>query len=115
LADLLGPKPPQPPPVVASPRQPARADLSAYTGRYYSEEIDATYVIKMQDSSLVLTRSKFPAAELEPHSGDTFKTDHFSIVYPSATLRFTRDAQGSVNGFFLDLDRAKNVQFTRSS
>jgi len=115
LADLLGPTPAQPPPVVAAPRQPAPADLSKYTGRYYSEEIDATYVIKMQNSSLVLTRPKFPAADLEPHADDTFKTDHFSEVYPLATLRFTRDAQGSVSGFFLDLDRAKNVQFTRSS
>jgi hypothetical protein len=89
-------------------------ELAEYTGRYYSDEIEATYAIKLQGSSLAITRLKYSATYLEPAFHDGFTMKDFSIVLPSGTVRFTRNASGHIDGFFMDGGRVRNSRFIKT-
>jgi hypothetical protein len=73
------------------------------TGRYYSDEIDTTYNIELQGSSLVITRHRYPATPLAQTSGsrDEFTMTKFSRPLPTGTVRFTRDVTQRVNGLLI--------------
>jgi hypothetical protein len=90
------------------------ANLAEYTGRYYSDEIETTYTVKVQGSSLAITRPKYPATYLEPVFRDGFTMKNFSVVLPSATVRFTRNALGHIDGFLIDGGRIRNFRFIKS-
>jgi CubicO group peptidase (beta-lactamase class C family) len=85
---------------------PNAAGLGEYAGEYASAEIDPIYRVLLQDDRLVLSRLKKKPAALEPCVRDAFST---SI----GTVRFTRDASGSISGFVLNGGRIRNVRFTR--
>lgn len=89
------------------------ADLAEYQGRYYSDEIEATYNIERQGSSVVLTRSKYPVTLLTPAFRDGFTMSNFSAALPAATVQFIRDTQGHVSGFLINGDRVRNFEFSK--
>ncbi len=82
--------------------------LSEYEGAYYSEEIDSTYRITVNDGKLVVTRKKAGPIPLTPAFRDAFSS--LSIL---GTFRFTRDAQHRVNGFRLSAGRIRNFRFVK--
>lgn len=87
---------------------PTAEQLSEYAGAYYSDEIDSTYRIAVQEGKLVLSRKKYSAATLQPAFTDAFNS--FSIL---GTIRFTRDQNNRVIGFILDAGRIRNFQFVK--
>jgi CubicO group peptidase (beta-lactamase class C family) len=104
LAEFL-PAPPGHGPAVAvgaaHPTMDAPADLVEYTGRYYSDEIDTAYNVELRESSLVITRPRYPATWLTraPESDDEFTMmTKFSRPLPTGTVRFTRDVTQRVDG-----------------
>jgi CubicO group peptidase (beta-lactamase class C family) len=90
------------------------AELAEYTGRYHSDEIEATYDIKLDESSLAIMRPKYPATHLEPVFRDGFTMKDFSVVVTSGTVRFTRNASGHVDGLFMDAGRVRNFRFIKT-
>ncbi len=82
--------------------------LSEFEGMYYSEEIDSTYRITVNDGKLVVTRKKAGPIPLTPAFRDAFSS--LSIL---GTFRFTRDAQHRVNGFRLSAGRIRNFRFVK--
>ena len=83
-------------------------DLSPYVGTYFSEELDATYTLAVEEGRLVSRtgRQNHPAP-LEPVSVDAFRK-------PDGTLlRFSRSGK-EVDGFAIDAGRARNLGFTRT-
>jgi CubicO group peptidase (beta-lactamase class C family) len=90
------------------------ADLAEYTGRYYSDEIETTYTIKLQGSSLAITRPKYPATYLEAAFRDGFTMKDFSVALPYGTVRFTRNVLGHIDGFLIDGGRVRNFRFIKS-
>jgi CubicO group peptidase (beta-lactamase class C family) len=78
------------------------ADPTEYVGRYYSDEIDTTYEIKLTGSSLKITRPRYDPTDLTPLAPDKFKISNFSVVLTLATVQFSRDAGGKINGFRMD-------------
>jgi len=78
------------------------ADPTEYVGRYYSDEIDTTYEIKLTGSSLKITRPRYDPTDLTPLALDKFKISNFSVVLTLATVQFSRDAGGKINGFRMD-------------
>jgi hypothetical protein len=80
----------------------SRADLPAFAGDYRSDDLDVTYTVVVRDASLVLQSST-----LSPVFKDAFVGDHMG------TVRFVRDAKGSVTGFTLNRDSARGVRFER--
>ncbi len=87
---------------------PTPAQLSEYAGAYYSEEIDSTYTIALDNERLTLRRKKYPAAVLQP----IFK-DAFTVSPGLGTLRIDRDEQGRIAGFTLFAGRIRNFRFVK--
>lgn len=87
---------------------PTAEQLSEYAGAYYSDEIDSTYRLAVQEGKLVLLRKKYPPATLQPQFSDAFNS--YSNL---GTIRFTRDPNNRVTGFILDAGRIRNFQFVK--
>jgi hypothetical protein len=95
----------------------APAHLADYAGRYYSDEVDNVLDIVVKGSSLAMSHRKYAPAALTPVSADKFSMKGFSVVLPSATVQFSRDAHHKVDGFSLDdtsgEDRLRDFRFTK--
>jgi CubicO group peptidase (beta-lactamase class C family) len=84
---------------------PTPEELAEYAGGYFSEELQATYTLTVENGALTVHRRGAEPAPLRP-----LVRDEFSV---GATLRFVRDAAGAVTGFMLDAGRVRNLRFTR--
>lgn len=84
---------------------PTPEELAAYAGRYFSEELQATYTLAVENGALTLHRRGGDPTPLRPLVRDEFSA--------GPTLRFERDASGAVTGFTLDAGRVRNLRFTR--
>lgn len=82
-------------------------ELSAYAGHYYSEELDAEYVIRLDNGSLQIASGPLEVERLEPVSGETFTAGAASSV------EFARSGDGDVSGFTLDAGRVRGLGFIR--
>lgn len=90
-----------------APFAPDRAALAAYTGAWYSEELDVRYEVTLGDSGLVVTHRKLDDERLVPASRDAFTMRFDTLV------RFTRDRAGRVTGLTITDGRVRGVAFTR--
>jgi CubicO group peptidase (beta-lactamase class C family) len=96
-------------PVAFEWRAPARMtpeSLTAYTGEYFSLELNATYRISADDSTLILRTGSAPAMTFRPAFQDAF-TDGQLVV------QFTRRGN-HVTGLQLSHPRALRVAFVRA-
>lgn len=89
---------------------PTAEQLAEYAGAYYSDEIDSTYRVAVQDGKLVLLRKKYPPSSLQATFTDVFGTG--SLL---GTIRFTRDQQQRVTGFIATGGRVRNFRFVKQS
>jgi CubicO group peptidase (beta-lactamase class C family) len=117
LGDQLAPRSAdRPPPVATSPSAPPTpAQLAAFTGRYRSEEVDATYEVVLQpDSSLVIRRPNYNDTPLKLASlpAGLFAIDDFGQTITNGTVLFTRTQEG-VTGFFLSGLRGLQPRITK--
>jgi beta-lactamase family protein len=106
------------PPPHRSSHSSKRAKLTDYVGRYYSDEIGSTYVIRRKGSkSIVLARWKYDPTDLVAAGSDTFRMSNFSVMLPAVKVTFHRDKRGQVDGFRMDdisgENRLKDFCFTK--
>jgi CubicO group peptidase (beta-lactamase class C family) len=90
-------------PVEAASYTPAQ--LNEFAGDYRSDEIDARYTLAVKDGKLVM-RLRSDEAPLEPVFADAFNA-------PGMIFRFTRAANGRIDGFAVTTGRARRVRFDR--
>jgi hypothetical protein len=88
----------------------AAVDLTNYAGRYFSEELETFYDLRVEGGQLVIRHRRFGPVALTHTSGDTF-----SGTLPVSQVVFRRDAQGDVKGFGAGNGRARDITFTRVS
>jgi CubicO group peptidase (beta-lactamase class C family) len=86
---------------------PTPAQLADFAGSYYSEELDATYLLSLEGGTLQAVNRDERKRPLLPSY-----TDSFSMM-GGAQLEFQRDAQGRPSGFALHAGRIRNVRFVR--
>ncbi len=86
----------------------ASVDLTAFAGRYFSEELETFYDLSVEDGKLVIRHRRFGPVALTHTSGDTF-----SATLPVSQLVFRRDAQGNVTGFEAGNGRARDIAFRK--
>jgi CubicO group peptidase (beta-lactamase class C family) len=113
LGDKMGPKPQR---TAAAPLRPradsgltsgASADYANLAGDYYSEEVDATYVLTWRDGRLSYAGHHIPTQVLVPIGPDTFRAG-------GQTVRFERGTPGgAVTGFTIGGGRAVGFRFQR--
>jgi len=83
------------------------AQLAEYAGDYYSEELQVTYLVRLERDTLFVRYRRVIDGELAPSSKDTFK------VYGAVVIQFTRDGQNRISGFIPQNGGAKNIRFTK--
>lgn len=77
-----------------------------YTGRYYSEELDAFYTIEIRQGGLVVQVGKYYRTEMTPAGNDEF-------LWDLGKFNFIRNAAGEVSGFNLHSGSIRNIYFVR--
>ena len=84
------------------------SELAAYAGDYYSDEVDATYHVAVDDGGLVLSARHVPVQKLTVTAPDTFHAGN------GLTLHFIRDAAGQApSAFTVEAGRVRNIRFAR--
>ena len=87
---------------VASPK-----DLSRFAGRYWSEELDVTYLVVANGAGLVMRPPGKPEMVLDPIDTDLF------IGSVAGAVKFSRGPGGRITGFTMSRRLARGVQFDR--
>lgn len=87
---------------------PQAPDLTAYAGRYFSEEVEAFYTLAVEDGRLVVEHRRLGTLPLRP-----FAADLFGGAWPLREVVFQRDAAGRVTGFLATDGRTIDVAFER--
>lgn len=90
------------------PMKPTKEELSAYTGDYYSPELDVSYNVGLEGEELVLRRRKYGSVPLMSTIPDGFAAE-------GRDLLFHRDERGGVEGLRLSSGRIRYLLFTRSA
>jgi hypothetical protein len=88
------------------PVHPDAATLAAYTGVYWSDEVEVSLGVTAEDGALVVLRRPDTKGRLTPVYADAFES-------PLGLVRFRRDAAGRVTSLSLGDDRAWDVRFEK--
>jgi hypothetical protein len=91
-----------------APYAPQPADLGAFVGTYYSEEIDTTYTLYVEAGRLMARFRPAQRSALTPVYADAFESQ-------GDIIRFNRDISGRVASFRVYAGRARHVLFVRKS
>jgi CubicO group peptidase (beta-lactamase class C family) len=89
-----------------APVSPTPEELQAYTGTYYSEEIETTNRVYLEDGRLYLEYRRSPKTPLQPTQKDQFTVDALRV-------EFERNAEGRISGYAIWYDWAWNLRFVR--
>lgn len=81
------------------------SNLEEYKGKFYSSELDTKYIVSIKDSSLVIKIPRNDEVKLSPLLEDIF-TGNFLI-------RFQRNKNNKIEGFFLSAGRVRNLYFSK--
>jgi len=92
---------------------PSAEELAAFSGRYFSEELQCVHTIAVNDGVLTLGIGRLPMVPLEPTFEDAFRREHLQ-------MEFSRDDEGRVAGYTArkglpdELGKGvKNIRFRR--
>ena len=87
-------------------KETSSLNLASYAGKYYSEELDASYLISVSgDNKLNVKIGSHQSYQLFPYDTDTFTAE-------GILMRFD-NVNGMIEGFVLDGGRVKNLRFTK--
>jgi CubicO group peptidase (beta-lactamase class C family) len=86
---------------------PFAGQLAEFAGSYFSEELDATYVLSVEDGKLIAVNREERKRPLSPTYKDSF------TLFAGAQFEFHRDTQGRVTGFVVHAGRIRNVKFVK--
>lgn len=84
-------------------------ELAAYTGRYFSQELEVVYMVSLVDDRLVMTHRRTDTVTLEHATGDSFKGSHMLL----SSVEFERRFDGAVSGFTVSNGRTRGVRFVK--
>ncbi|MFQ5926283.1 MAG: serine hydrolase domain-containing protein [Terriglobia bacterium] len=87
---------------------PTAAELQDYAGEYYSEELDVTYRLAVEDGKLFFRHRNAPENALEPTLADEFQVRGWRV-------NFLRTREGRVSGFTVNAGRVRNIRFARKA
>lgn len=85
---------------------PSRDELAEFTGRYDSDELDASYVLSIDGSALAVVGAGRVTQTLKPVTRGVFSGADMQLV-------FVPDTQGRYPSFHLHTERAGHVLFKR--
>jgi CubicO group peptidase (beta-lactamase class C family) len=92
------------------------AVLEEYVGTYYSDELDATAILKIKDSQLSMKLGRHESFS-EAISADSFMATYMNDdAYDLGTCRidFRRDENGTIVGFSMQADEIRSLEFGKT-
>jgi CubicO group peptidase (beta-lactamase class C family) len=92
------------------------AALAEYVGSYYSDELDATAILKMKDGQLSMKLGRHESFA-EARSADRFVATYMNDdAYDLGKCRidFRRDENGRIVGFSMQTDEIRNLEFGKT-
>lgn len=87
---------------------PSEEELAAFTGRYFSEELETFYDLVLEEGRLTVRHRLLGDVPLTPATEDTF-----SGSFPVLEVEFLRDEGGRVSGLAVSNGRTRGVLFER--
>jgi hypothetical protein len=90
--------------------EPTVEDLTAFEGRYFSEEIETFYTVRVEGEKLVMHQRRIGSMELTPGREGVFNSSGLGGEF---TISFERDRNSQVIGFYLSNGRTRDVRFER--
>jgi CubicO group peptidase (beta-lactamase class C family) len=88
------------------PYSPSSDELRAYTGTYYSEDLETTNRVYLEDGRLYLEYRRSPKIPLQPTLKDQFTVNAMRV-------EFERNSEGGVSGYGIWYDWEWNLRFAR--
>jgi len=85
-----------------------KVDLNQYTGRYYSDELETIYEIRIINGKLIAQHSYLKDIEFTPDSRDVF-----IMAGWNGKVDFARDDQHRIEGCKFSFNRMKNLYFRK--
>jgi hypothetical protein len=89
--------------------EPDAEALAAYTGRYYSAELETFYTISLEGKNLVIGHRRHGDFGLNPEAKDVFACGEWFI----GKVKFGRDQDGRVESMSLSNGRVRMLRFER--
>ncbi|NNK70191.1 MAG: beta-lactamase family protein [Flavobacteriaceae bacterium] len=83
--------------------------LTSYEGRYWSDELETYYTLKLVENTLKVNHRWIGEIELSPVAQDIFRGQWGTI------FSFTRDNENQLTGFNINSGRTLNVYFERKN
>jgi len=87
--------------------EPSAERLNEFAGSYYSEELDTTYKMSVEQGRLFVIDRNGVKRPLSPTIRDSF------AVISGPQFEFSRDAAGKLYGFAVHAGRIRNVRFSK--
>lgn len=85
----------------------SRDDLNNFSGKYFSEELNTLYEIKIQNDKLFLYVNDVEISPLNKVTHNTLSNKEFG------TFNFEKNKQINITGFKLNISRVRNLQFSK--
>lgn len=92
--------------VAFSAKTPNDKQLSEHQGRFFCEELQVTFEIRLEDGILRFVHNKASQMQFKPLYMDFFQVG-------SLRVHFVRNEEKKITGFLLDADRVKNLRFVK--
>jgi CubicO group peptidase (beta-lactamase class C family) len=89
--------------------QPSPDDLAGYVGRFYSDELETFYTVKLDDDTLSINHIRHGSSPLEPKERDVFASDMWFV----GSVTFSRGDDGSLHGLSMSNGRVRNLVFNK--
>lgn len=94
---------------VYDPIKYTTATLNEFLGTFYNEELKTTYALFQNEKGLFTSNKNQPLISLTAIQADLFSSNARNI----ASIRFVRDKQKKITGFYINSDRVKNLFFQK--
>jgi CubicO group peptidase (beta-lactamase class C family) len=91
----------------AAEAKPTPAELAAFAGSYFSDELNVEWRVEARDSQLFFHRQKFRDSPLKPVLVNVFDSG-------LGTVCFERSKDGRVTGFTVTTERVRRLRFLRT-
>ena len=83
--------------------------MAAYTGRYYSHELETFYTVSLEDEGLSIGHRRHGDFALSPKERDVFACGEWYI----GKVTFERDEDGRVGSLRMGSGRVRGLRFER--
>ena len=93
----------------AVPWEPDAETLAAYTGRYYSDELETFYTVSLSDGDLIIGHIRHGDSVLRPKENDVFGSTEWYI----GTVQFERNEEDDISSMSFTNGRVRNLSFKR--